>query len=74
MNRALRGAVQSVNTLFSRSKRGLIRQPEAVFGIPAIFAIRSSRIAPKRIEEFGSACWARTSDPMINSHLLYRLS
>ena len=23
---------------------------------------------------FGSACWARTSDPMINSHLLYQLS
>jgi len=22
----------------------------------------------------GSACWARTSDPMINSHLLYQLS
>lgn len=21
-----------------------------------------------------SPCWARTSDPMINSHLLYRLS
>jgi hypothetical protein len=24
--------------------------------------------------KFGSACWARTSDPMINSHLLYQLS
>lgn len=23
---------------------------------------------------FGSACWARTSDPLINSQLLYRLS
>ena len=23
---------------------------------------------------YGSACWARTSDPMINSHLLYQLS
>ena len=25
-------------------------------------------------ETIGSPCWARTSDPMINSHLLYRLS
>ena len=25
-------------------------------------------------QESGSACWARTSDPMINSHLLYQLS
>ena len=25
-------------------------------------------------EEFGSACWARTSDPLINSQLLYQLS
>uniref|UniRef100_A0A653B6Q5 Uncharacterized protein n=1 Tax=Ectopseudomonas oleovorans TaxID=301 RepID=A0A653B6Q5_ECTOL len=24
--------------------------------------------------EFGSATWTRTRDPMINSHLLYRLS
>ena len=24
--------------------------------------------------EFGSACWARTSDPLINSQLLYQLS
>ena len=23
---------------------------------------------------FGSACWARTSDPLINSQLLYQLS
>ncbi len=25
-------------------------------------------------KEFGSACWARTSDPLINSQLLYQLS
>lgn len=24
--------------------------------------------------ECGSACWARTSDPLINSQLLYQLS
>jgi hypothetical protein len=23
---------------------------------------------------YGSACWARTSDPLINSQLLYQLS
>ncbi|CAI8765975.1 hypothetical protein EMIT047CA2_170079 [Pseudomonas soli] len=27
-----------------------------------------------RFSEFGSATWTRTRDPMINSHLLYRLS
>ena len=25
-------------------------------------------------ERYGSACWARTSDPLINSQLLYQLS
>ena len=24
--------------------------------------------------EYGSVCWARTSDPLINSQLLYQLS
>ncbi|SPO54078.1 protein of unknown function [Pseudomonas sp. JV551A1] len=27
-----------------------------------------------RFSMFGSATWTRTRDPMINSHLLYRLS
>ena len=31
----------------------------------------SDPVLPK---EFGSACWARTSDPLINSQLLYQLS
>lgn len=31
-------------------------------------------MAVPRGNMFGSACWTRTSDPMINSHLLYRLS
>ena len=26
------------------------------------------------LKKFGSACWARTSDPLINSQLLYQLS
>ena len=26
------------------------------------------------LERYGSACWARTSDPLINSQLLYQLS
>src|SRR3546814_13887984 len=30
--------------------------------------------ATHRIETVGSASWIRTNDPVINSHLLYRLS
>ena len=26
------------------------------------------------LQHYGSACWARTSDPLINSQLLYQLS
>jgi len=26
------------------------------------------------LRKIGSACWARTSDPLINSQLLYQLS
>ena len=34
---------------------------------------KSPRHMPRAFE-FGSATWTRTRDPMINSHLLYRLS
>ena len=30
--------------------------------------------ATQVVEGIGSACWARTSDPLINSQLLYQLS
>lgn len=29
---------------------------------------------PSFCPDFGSSCWTRTSDPVVNSHLLYRLS
>ena len=51
---------------------------EAVLTLPQESAIhnshRSGCYAWSYYFEYGSVCWARTSDPLINSQLLYQLS
>jgi hypothetical protein len=36
--------------------------------------IRGQLKSVQAVARYGSACWARTSDPLINSQLLYQLS
>ena len=42
--------------------------------INSLSGVRMSVVTSTTPYEYGSACWARTNDPLINSQLLYQLS
>ena len=73
---------EALNRLLTRKYRKAevgLEKCVGMGGKPTISPLVLAKLAIKSrtacgFSEFGSACWARTSDPLINSQLLYQLS